>query len=173
MAKACVDGGDETRVLLWASETDLRSIDRLSTDGARSLAHHLAVVSTERALVERHALMLLQEHSHVGGLDELNEANAWVRAVEAGETPRHRADEFRGMATALGEDAWTGTYGEAKGAFARRQTLATLALASAVITARTDNVASDADVITGMLEATQAWTRAALGAWAGWMEDVT
>jgi hypothetical protein len=101
----------------------------------------------------------------------LSTTHAWVRAIEAGETPPHRADEFMGAIKDLGEDAWTGTYGEAKGSFARRQTLATLALASAVLTARTDRVATDSEVTSGLLDVIASWTREMMGAWAGWMDE--
>lgn len=169
MAKAYVDGREKTRVLLWRTEDDLWSIDRLSPEGARTFAEHLATVSTERALVERHALMLLQQHGRVGECDELDAARKWVRAVADGEAPARIP-----LDVAIPASSWSKAYGgasDARVAFARRVSTATIALADAIHAARVDRSPSDGDVIAGLLEATRAFTFRVTSAWAHRMED--
>ncbi|XXX79217.1 hypothetical protein WMF30_10625 [Sorangium sp. So ce134] len=173
MAKACVDGGDETRVLLWASETDIRSTDRLSTEGAWSLAEHWSAVSLQRALLERQVTLLLQQHGAIAEVEQLDGARAWVRAIAAGETPEQVAGKIEATLRAIPPTSWTAVYGDddARHAFERRRSEVTLRLAGALLMARTAERLSDDEVVAILTDVTAAWTNAMLSAWAARWDD--
>lgn len=166
MANAFVDGTCETRVLLNAPKGGYLSIDKLSPEGASVLAEHLRSVSIERALVERHALLLLQRFNIIGVLDELIDEEKWAKAIAAGEAPEfiERRDWEQRIA-AIPEESWKAEYGY-RARITRAHTEATLHLASSVLTARTARSLSDTEVVLMLLEAIEIWNAMRSNAWA-------
>ncbi|WP_437804347.1 helix-turn-helix domain-containing protein [Sorangium sp. So ce693] len=167
MAKACVDDGDETRVLLWATGRDPVSFDRLSPQGARSLAEHLVAVSTERALLERQVLLLLQQHATICEVEQLDAARSWMHLIAAGEVPEQTLGVHEATLRGVPLAVWKERYGDdsdGRVSYERRRTEATLRLASALLIARTSKRLNDVEIASILTDATASWVGASLSA---------